>query len=685
LTHPEAASEEPSLPLAIDLRLRLLAGVPGFSRLPAPALGTLARLLQEATFQIGAVVVREGEIGDRLYLIATGRAEISVRGLREEIPLAGVGEGELVGEIALLEPGGRHLSSVTALTSLRCLALSDPDFDRLLDAHPDARAVFTQAAQEMREITFLKRASPFAQLSSDRLRWLATRLEPASFEADAEIAATGAAGETCYLITSGRVEVWGNAEPDAPRRLLATLGTGAILGESSLLAGSPSPTTARAISPVGVLALRRSDLLEAMGAERLIASVMIEVVRLRARPRRADGVVASHLITAAGEAVTILKNPARHTYYRLSPEGWFIWQRLDGAHGLRDLTLDCVVEFKAFAPQSVAGVLAGLAMAGFSTTPSLRADVRDLASRTSVWQRLVHRASQIIEWQLAVPNINDRVTRWHDAGIRLLFTRTSQVVLAGIALSGVAAFAAVSLHVARLDAKAPTLLLFLVPAYLLSILAHEAGHAFTTKTFGYEVPRAGVGWYWFGPIAFVDTSDMWLAARWPRIAVSLAGPYTNLVLGGLASLLAFGTSNAVATAALWQFSVISYLIVLTNLNPLLEYDGYYVLMDWLERPNLRQHALAWLGQQLPRALRTRGGLRGHRLELAYGLASLAYVASVGALTVVSYRLFALTWIARVLSDGAASALAWVMAGLVVTLSLTTVIGQLRSASLQPNW
>lgn len=69
----------------------------------------------------------------------------------------------------------------------------------------------------------------------------------------------------------------------------------------------------------------------------------------------------------------------------------------------------------------------------------------------------------------------------------------------------------------------------------------------------------GIGWYWFGPVAYVDTSDMWLEGRWPRIAVSIAGPYANLVLGGLAALVA---------------------------------DGYHVLSDLLDRPNLRPRALA---------------------------------------------------------------------------------------------
>jgi putative peptide zinc metalloprotease protein len=213
------------------------------------------------------------------------------------------------------------------------------------------------------------------------------------------------------------------------------------------------------------------------------------------------------------------------------------------------------------------------------------------------------------------------------------------------------------------------LLLFWIPATLVALLVHEAGHAFTTKHFGREVPRVGIGWYWFGPVAYVDTSDMWLEGRWPRIAVSLAGPYTNLVLGSLASIAAWFVPNAVLSAVLLEFALLSYLGVLLNLNPLMEFDGYYVLSDLLEKPNLRPLALAWLGRDLIPALRTSGRLKGHRLELLYGLASVLYVALMGVLTVVLYRLVVQGWMEGILPD--------VLAAAVVVLAAVSVLGELR--------
>jgi putative peptide zinc metalloprotease protein len=131
---------------------------------------------------------------------------------------------------------------------------------------------------------------------------------------------------------------------------------------------------------------------------------------------------------------------------------------------------------------------------------------------------------------------------------------------------------------------------------------------------------------------------------------------------------------------LWEFALLSYLGVVLNLNPLMEFDGYYVLSDLLEKPNLRPRALAWLGRDLIPALRTSGGLKGHRLELFYGLASVLYIALMAVLMVVLYRLVVQGWMEGILPDVLAAGLAWVLAAAVVVLASVSVLGELRGAA-----
>lgn len=667
----------PTVPLA--QRVTWLARVPAFAGLPANAVAELAALLDEEHHPAGSTIVKEGEAGDRLYLIVDGRAEVSTATPSGPVPLALLEPGELFGEVALLSSSRTRQASVSALTPLSTLTLTDAAFADLLSRHRATRKTFAAAADAMATVKFLKQASPFVKLDPGLLRRLVDRLERIAVDAGDVVVRQGERGDACYLLCTGQVQVLAR-EDGAAERELTTLGPGALFGEAALLTDAPRNATVRAAVPSELLVLRRADLLEAIGAAPRVAVQVMELLRLRDRPQCIDGVVTQQRVTADGDIITILKDPQRYRYYRLTAPGWFLWQRLDGRHTIRDLTLEYYAAFRAFAPHVIADVVGGLAEAGFVRTRAVVAEAAGALVHASRWQRLLLQARRVLEWRVTISNVDAPITRLYRRGAYLLYTRSAQLFLGILAVAGLVAFASVSARAGSAllsGSSGPVLFLFLIPAYLFSILIHEAGHAFTTKAFGCEVPRVGIGWYWFSPIAFVDTSDTWLAERWPRIAVSLAGPYANVLLAGIASLAAWLTSNPVAVAALWQFAFVSYVMVLLNFNPLLEYDGYYVLMDLLERPNLRAHALAWLGKEFPTAVRTPERLKGHGMELAFGLGSVFYIVLMSGLVLVFYRLTVQSWMAHLLPAIVAASLAWVVAAGVAAASLAAVVGQLR--------
>jgi Zn-dependent protease len=253
----------------------------------------------------------------------------------------------------------------------------------------------------------------------------------------------------------------------------------------------------------------------------------------------------------------------------------------------------------------------------------------------------------------------------------------AQVGLAMVAVAGLLAFVLVADRAHRvLGGAHKELQLLIVPGFVIGIFLHEAAHAFTVKAFGRRVNRCGIGWYWFSPVAFVDTSDMWLGSRRQRILVSLAGPYANLVLAGAASLIALAVSSDVAAACLWSLALPNLLAALTNLNPLLEFDGYHVLSDVLDRPNLRSAAMSWFGENFPAVLRDRQRLRNHTTDLLYGIGSALYVIGLAAVMIVLYRLTLQGIIGSLLPTGTAAALAWVFALTVSLLALTGLIAEL---------
>ena len=381
--------------LSRERRLQLLTGVPAFAHLPTSALEGLAARLEEERFPLDGIVAAEEDAEDRLYLIVEGRARASTTGPTGTVPLASMGPGELFGEIALLEPGGRRQATVTAVEPLLLLSLGAADFRRLLEVHPEAHAAFVKVADDLLVTKFLKQASPFSTLDGDRLRQLASRLKRFEVPAGTVIIRRDESGEECYLLQSGRVEVLAGGVPGDERNL-ATLGPGSLLGEAALLTDEPRNATVRALEPCTLLALRRADLLESIGEDRQTGQRVIELVRLHDRPRRVSGMEAHHRTTILGENITTLRDPRRDVYYRLSAIGWFLWQRLDGQHAVQDLTSEYAAAHGVLPPHAVVETVEGLVEAGFAKGAKPGPQVPAGIDRHTPWQRAMAAIRRIV-------------------------------------------------------------------------------------------------------------------------------------------------------------------------------------------------------------------------------------------------------------------------------------------------
>ena len=383
-----AAAQEPGsedMTVSPERRLELLAGVPAFSHLPDPVLEALASRLTEERFRPADRVVVEGDTDDRLYLIVEGRAEASTIGPSGIVPLATLGPGELFGELSLLEAGSSRQATVTAVEPLLLLSLRATDFRLPLDAHPEGRAAFEKLADDLLVTKLLKQASPFSTLDGERLRRLAARLERLEVPTGETIIRQGEAGEECYVLRSGRVEVL-TSGAQGDERILATLDPGSLFGEAALLTDGLRNATVRALKPSTLLVLRRTDLLEVLGEDRQTRERMLELVRMRDRPRRVRGIEVHHRTTITGETITTLKDARRDTNHRLSPAGWFVWQRLDGEHTLRDLTSEYMATYEASASHAVVEAVVGLVAAGF--VEGVKPSPEVIAEEPTLWQRV---------------------------------------------------------------------------------------------------------------------------------------------------------------------------------------------------------------------------------------------------------------------------------------------------------
>jgi CRP-like cAMP-binding protein len=114
----------------------------------------LARLVDELNAEPGEVLMDEGDFGYEAIFIEDGTAEVRQRG--EAINT--IGAGEIAGELALLDPGGRRTASVVAATPLRALSLSSHSVHEIRARMPELAAAIEDAAEQHRERDRLRSA-----------------------------------------------------------------------------------------------------------------------------------------------------------------------------------------------------------------------------------------------------------------------------------------------------------------------------------------------------------------------------------------------------------------------------------------------------------------------------------------------------------------------------------------------
>ncbi|MBI2513880.1 MAG: hypothetical protein HYV96_18070 [Opitutae bacterium] len=144
---------------------------------------------------------------------------------------------------------------------------------------------------------------------------------------------------------------------------------------------------------------------------------------------------------------------------------------------------------------------------------------------------------------------------------------------------------------------APGNLLLLYVAFSFAKLIHEFGHAYAVKAFGGEVHAMGVTLLVFTPVPYVDATAAWaFRERWKRVLVGLGGMIPELAYASLAAIVwAYTGPGALNSLAYNTMIVASISTVVFNLNPLLRFDGYYVLSDITDSPNLQSRSMRqWL-------------------------------------------------------------------------------------------
>lgn len=311
-------------------------------------------------------------------------------------------------------------------------------------------------------------------------------------------------------------------------------------------------------------------------------------------------------------------------YHQLSAGSAWVWQLCDGQRSIAAIADHIAARGGPADPARVVYSVRRLAAqrliegAGIDTQPGPPTSEAGTKGILAACRRT-------LTWRATIAPVDPAVTWLYRHAGFLAFTRPLKMVLVALMGAGFLVFAAMSLTAPPSFSALTGRGLWFLPLFFVgATILHETGHAMATKHFGREMIGVGFGWFWVGPFFYVDTSDLWLAGKRERVLVSLAGGISDLVFAGVCSLVALVAPVPVAGVAL-AMAASFYLIVLCNMSPLLEFDGYYALVDLLGRPNLRRRSLNHvLGavRQRPVAWRT---LWEDRVACAYAAASLANI------------------------------------------------------------
>ena len=308
-----------------------------------------------------------------------------------------------------------------------------------------------------------------------------------------------------------------------------------------------------------------------------------------------------------GRSYWVVKEPVGLNYFRFQDEEYAILQMIDGRTSLDEIKERFEAEFppQKITLEELQQFLGMLHRSGLITTDA-PGQGHQLRQRRDERRRkeLLGAATNIlcIRFKGFDP---ERALNWLYPHVRWFFSTTMVVICLLLALS------ALSLVVVEFDvfrSKLPGFYQFFNPtnALLLALtlgvtkVLHEFGHGLTCKHFGGECHEMGIMILVLTPCLYCNVSDSWmLPNKWHRAAIGAAGIYVEVTLASICTFIWwFSEPGLLNHLCLNVMFISSVSTILFNANPLLRYDGYYILSDLTEIPNLRQKATTILSQKL---------------------------------------------------------------------------------------
>ncbi len=308
-----------------------------------------------------------------------------------------------------------------------------------------------------------------------------------------------------------------------------------------------------------------------------------------------------------GQLYWVVKEPVGLHYFRFQEEEYSILQMLDGETSLDQIK----IEFeRRFPPQKITveelGNFVGMLHRNGLVISNISGQGEQLRKRRTEkkWREAASMFTNLLA--LRFKGIDpDRILNWLYPKMRWIYSWQARLACAMLMLS---ALALVIVQFDEFHKKLPTFnqffeaknWIYLGVTLCITKVIHEFGHGLTCKHFGGECHEMGVMFLVLTPCLYCNVSDSWmLPNKWHRAWIGAAGMYVEVVIASICTFLWwFSEPGLLHQLCLSTMFICSVSTVLFNANPLLRYDGYYILADLIEIPNLRQKSSTILNHKL---------------------------------------------------------------------------------------
>jgi putative peptide zinc metalloprotease protein len=297
-----------------------------------------------------------------------------------------------------------------------------------------------------------------------------------------------------------------------------------------------------------------------------------------------------------GDRWYVVRDPAGNQFHRLSDAAYKFVGLLDGRRTVGEAweLVGGQLEDDAPTQPEVIQILSQLFSANLVETDiSPDATVLLRRHKKQMQQKMQGRLMNVLFPRIPVWDPNRFLSRWMPV-VRPFLSKFGAVLWLVMVISAVATLVPhwTELKTAASDSIDPKNWFYLWVTFVLIKFIHELGHAFTCRRFGGEVHEMGIMFLVMVPTPYVDASTAWaFPNKWARMLVGAGGMMVEIFFASIMAFVWLATKDSHTIVSQLSYNamlIASVTTVIFNANPLLRYDGYYMLSDFWEIPNLQQ-------------------------------------------------------------------------------------------------